>query len=494
MQRSGGGNLVPMKRFALLLASLCAPPLCAQITYPATFFAGSPPGGIGAACAVTTYGYLTAAGQVVTCVSNIWTVATGGGGGTLTNFTAGALSPLFTTLVATSTTTPALTFALSNFAADAILGNFSGSSAAPSTQAIPACANDGAHALVYVSHVLTCESVTAGGASAALGLLDFAVTVPSNVLTFTLPATGANPQGVNFNCGGVIQNAAAGLVVTLATPTAASAANAYIYWDCANQRFGVDTATGLTGLTLSNVTLGSTGVTGFPGNGFVPFALATAGATANTWGAASTVVDELGVYSAQKLAPGTNVTIPCDTHGTCTVNATGGTAIPDAFAANQGHWSPFGLVVGPTTTMTANTLYGSELPPSPLATITQIMIVGTFAGNWEVTIWNAAGTTALANTTVVVPSGGTFSVLTFPAFQFQINTTYLVTYTTSNNGDVFFSNNDNSNFAAPAGLTPRVFTCANSASWSGTNPNLPSICGTRTVLSSVGPFLLSFYH
>lgn len=53
-------------------------------------------------------------------------------GGTVTSFSAGTLSPLFTTSVATATTTPALTFSLSNAAANTFFGNFTGSSGAPS--------------------------------------------------------------------------------------------------------------------------------------------------------------------------------------------------------------------------------------------------------------------------------------------------------------------------------------------------------------------------
>lgn len=56
----------------------------------------------------------------------------GGGGGTVTNFTAGSLSPLFTSSVANPTTTPALTFALSTAAANTYFGNATGSTAAPS--------------------------------------------------------------------------------------------------------------------------------------------------------------------------------------------------------------------------------------------------------------------------------------------------------------------------------------------------------------------------
>jgi hypothetical protein len=55
-----------------------------------------------------------------------------GGSGTVTSFSAGNLSPLFTTSVATATTTPALTFSLTNAGARTVFGNNGGSAAAPS--------------------------------------------------------------------------------------------------------------------------------------------------------------------------------------------------------------------------------------------------------------------------------------------------------------------------------------------------------------------------
>jgi hypothetical protein len=64
--------------------------------------------------------------------------AGGGGGGSVTNFSAGTLSPLFTTSVATPTTTPVLSFTLSNFAAHTFYGNNTGSSGAPGAVAIGA--------------------------------------------------------------------------------------------------------------------------------------------------------------------------------------------------------------------------------------------------------------------------------------------------------------------------------------------------------------------
>ena len=61
----------------------------------------------------------------------------GGGSGTVTSFSAGNLSPLFTTSVATPTTTPALSFAQVNQAANLMFaGPGSGAAAAPTFRAM----------------------------------------------------------------------------------------------------------------------------------------------------------------------------------------------------------------------------------------------------------------------------------------------------------------------------------------------------------------------
>jgi hypothetical protein len=59
------------------------------------------------------------------------------GTGTVTRFSAGTLSPLFTTSVATATTTPALSFSLSNAGGGTVFGNATGSAAAPGFTASP---------------------------------------------------------------------------------------------------------------------------------------------------------------------------------------------------------------------------------------------------------------------------------------------------------------------------------------------------------------------
>ena len=88
-------------------------------------------------------GYTPTNGQLVQYTTGgspnpCYTAATGSGGGTVTSFSAGNLSPLFTTSVATAASTPALTFTLSNAAQNSVLaGPASGGAGAPSYQTAP---------------------------------------------------------------------------------------------------------------------------------------------------------------------------------------------------------------------------------------------------------------------------------------------------------------------------------------------------------------------
>lgn len=72
------------------------------------------------------------------------------GGGSVTTVSAGSLSPLFTTNVANPTTAPALTFSLTNAAANSYLGNSSGSAGAYSFLTFPSCSTSSS-ALNYTS-------------------------------------------------------------------------------------------------------------------------------------------------------------------------------------------------------------------------------------------------------------------------------------------------------------------------------------------------------
>ncbi len=85
----------------------------------------------------TTSGSFTAGHTVVSDASgNLVDSGTTGGTGTVTSFSAGTLSPLFTTSVATATSTPALSFSLSTAAAHTTFMNNTGGTAAPGFQSI----------------------------------------------------------------------------------------------------------------------------------------------------------------------------------------------------------------------------------------------------------------------------------------------------------------------------------------------------------------------
>jgi len=71
--------------------------------------------------------------------------------GTVTSFSSGNLSPLFTTSVSTATTTPALTYALTNASALSWFGNATGGSAAPSYNTTPLPATMGGTGLTTIA-------------------------------------------------------------------------------------------------------------------------------------------------------------------------------------------------------------------------------------------------------------------------------------------------------------------------------------------------------
>ena len=100
------------------------------------------------------------------------------GTGTVTSFSAGNLSPLFTTSVATATTTPALTFALSNAAGGTVFGNATASAAAPGYTIAPVLGIPG-----ISTGSITIASSTASG--------NYTITAPANAATptLTLPTT-----------------------------------------------------------------------------------------------------------------------------------------------------------------------------------------------------------------------------------------------------------------------------------------------------------------
>ena len=135
------------------------------------------------------------------CISaNTWAnVGSSGGTGTVTSFSAGSLSPLFTTSVATATTTPALSFSLSNAAAFTLFGNNTNASAAPSyttMDSIFGSCSAATSALTYntSTHAFGCNTTATGTVTsvATTAPLGGGTITTAGTLTCTTCATTTN--------------------------------------------------------------------------------------------------------------------------------------------------------------------------------------------------------------------------------------------------------------------------------------------------------------
>lgn len=170
-------------------------------------------------------------------------------------------------------------------------------------------------------------------------------------------------------------------------------------------------------------------------------------------------------------------------------------SVTDACSSGQGNWEPFQIgSPGSTISITANTIYGWEVPAnSPLCTVDSLTVFTSGSGNFTVSIWNAAATANLASGTPGVMLASQPTTLSFPAaFQVKNNVTYVITFTGDTTTDLIFVSSQTSSFIN-GGTAPRAFTCANSAAWSGGVPNLPSACGARSKLGKA-PIAVSLFH
>lgn len=153
---------------------------------------------------------LGSSGQVLTsngaAALPTWQTATSSG--TVTSFSAGTLSPLFTTSVATATSTPALTFALSNAAAHTFMGNNTGSTGAPSYAAIGEADVTNLTSDLALKLTIT-KFITRETPSGSVN--------GSNV-TFTLTNTPVSSSEMVF-LNGVLQDPGAGNDYTISTTT-----------------------------------------------------------------------------------------------------------------------------------------------------------------------------------------------------------------------------------------------------------------------------------
>ena len=109
--------------------------------------------------------------------------------GTVTNFSAGNLSPLFTTSVANPATTPALTFSLTNAAGGTVFGNPTSTSAAPVYTANPVLGRSG-------------TTGTLGFSGSTSGTVTIQPQAAAGTFNFNLPTTAGTSGYLLTSAGG----------------------------------------------------------------------------------------------------------------------------------------------------------------------------------------------------------------------------------------------------------------------------------------------------
>jgi hypothetical protein len=184
--------------------------------------------------------------QVLTydVASGKWKNTTAGGGsGTVTSFSAGNLSPLFTTSVSNPTTTPALSFALSTAAAHAFLGNNTGSTAAPA-YVQPAFTDLSGSAtdaqvpdiltLTRISNLTTNGFVKTGSGNGTLSIDTSTYLTGNQTITITGDASGSGTTAITLalsNIPDLTTQAGSILATNIAAPTTPAAGKTKVYVD-----------------------------------------------------------------------------------------------------------------------------------------------------------------------------------------------------------------------------------------------------------------------
>jgi hypothetical protein len=295
-----------MRKILIVALFTAARMISAQAYKPAPMLlydsSGNPfPTGSGTALSFTPPAftcYTIVTGSVVPC-----TFSGGGGSGTVTSFSAGNLSPLFTTSVATATTTPALSFALSTASANTVFsGPTTGAAAAPTFRVLVAgdiptgipIANIGSAGLSGTSPITissagaiacpTCNTSSANVISVSGDGTIINNSASTGAVTLTLANTPTGTGSVVLATSPTLVTPALGtpsaLVITNATGTCTACT--------ANVAGSVTNA-----LTLNNSNSGAASGTTYNGSAAVTLSANTLGAgsltNANTWSAAQTI-------------------------------------------------------------------------------------------------------------------------------------------------------------------------------------------------------------
>lgn len=320
--------------------------------------------------------------------------STAGGSGTVTNFSAGTLVPIFTTSVATATSTPALTFILTNAAQNAVFAGPTSGTGAPSYRALTApdiptltlskISDAGGAAALNVG--TTGGTVAAGDDSRIVGAVQTARTIST-----TAPLTGGGDLSANR---------------TIAIPAATSSVNGYLTsadWTTFNGKQGAITF-GAGVQTALGVNIGSAGAPVlFNGAGGTPSSMTgtnIAGTAAGLTAGAATI-----------LATGRTISITGDLAYTSPAfDGSGAVTAAGTISSGVVTDSKLANAVKPAVAVvaTANlTLSGEQTIDGQLTSASLVLATGqstgaqngpwvTAAGAWARPAWYASGSTTQA--------------------------------------------------------------------------------------------------
>lgn len=269
---------------------------------------------------------------------------------------------------------------LANIAANTMLGNWTGSTAAVSANTIPSCAADGSHALTYTNGTgVLCTAISGGGAVSSVTATDATLTIS--------PTTGAVLAGVNLansNAWTALQTIAAtnagafkvGLGLTnpafqVDTSTASSATGIKIKSAAAAGGVAVSVITSGTNENLAVDAAGSGTITlGGTSTGAITLTRATTMSAALTYGGVtlSNAVTGTGNMVLSTSPTFTTPVLGTPTSGTLT-NATGlpissgvsglGTGIATALAVNTGTVGAPSILIAAGTLSLSTSAIGS---------------------------------------------------------------------------------------------------------------------------------------